>query len=972
MKCNVALIIVSQLVDSRQIVKFKSWHDTETRNNFLETCCGQKLHIEPRKQDLSDFDVVLSSGTCLIDLQCTEHIKYVSKDKILDLKPLGIISRENETESASQLSFQDVIKRGTNVTDYFKLSSFYEKGITGKGISIGLLDTGISKRLLSTNVFPKLKANIDWTNENILDDLIGHGTFLASLISATGKGVFNEDTGIKGIAPDADLYVFRIFTKNQVSFTSWFLDAFNYAILRNIDVLNLSIGGPEWTDRPFVEKVEELAVNGIVLVSAIGNDGPVYGTLNNPADMNTVIGVGGLDSSKRTVSRFSSRGLTNWELERGKGAGRLKPDILTVSTGILGLSTFGKPKLMSGTSVASPVIAGCIVLVLSDIDRVKMEKNLLPIGIKQVLMKSAIRTNSLSFLSQGHGFLDLNSFYENTLKFQKSITVSPPFVDYLHDPIWIPDFYYTRIPFVMNFTVFNSHSINSRLTSAVFFPTNNVQADMLQISFKGSDCFYPFSGHFGVVFEILKPVNVTKIISGKIVLKFEFVDLEGENFKNFANAEIPLKLKITKTPAKHLRLLFDQYHSISYPISHIPIDDLSKSESQSPLDWTGDSLLSNFQGLFLHLKSQGYHVETLNTEFCEFNAENYASLLLIDPEKNFTDHEVSKIENDVKKGLNLLIFSDWYNSFVVGKLKFYDENAQKWSKPVTGGSNVPAINRLIKFSGLKFSEMTVTNSIVKNKINEEKDKFYSDFNLASGTSINIANCKGNICSWHQQKVSNLTSFYTDRKKYSPNFSQYQNVLATVEFSTENGKLFLFADSDIIDDRSENPNFKIMDVALNYVQTNTFPDNFEIKSKEPILTHTFSTNSSCFIKSNFFEDFQSMPFDYRKFQDVMIILTDKYPVVNLNANFVNRKSETVDNVLDTIDGNHDQERLVRLGNSDEFKDSRNGGYQFYKQVHLLLVITVFMIWVFRQRRYSREIHLTPKLIARAQMNVYTKL
>lgn len=42
---------------------------------------------------------------------------------------------------------------------------------------------------------------------------------------------------------------------NQVSYTSWFLDAFNYAILKKIDVLNLSIGGPDFMDHPFVDKV---------------------------------------------------------------------------------------------------------------------------------------------------------------------------------------------------------------------------------------------------------------------------------------------------------------------------------------------------------------------------------------------------------------------------------------------------------------------------------------------------------------------------------------------------------------------------------------------------------------------------------------------------------------------------------------------------------------------------------------------
>ena len=42
------------------------------------------------------------------------------------------------------------------------------------------------------------------------------------------------------------------------------------------------------------------------MVSAIGNDGPLYGTLNNPADMSDVIGVGGIDDNSNLAS-FSSR-----------------------------------------------------------------------------------------------------------------------------------------------------------------------------------------------------------------------------------------------------------------------------------------------------------------------------------------------------------------------------------------------------------------------------------------------------------------------------------------------------------------------------------------------------------------------------------------------------------------------------------------------------------------------------------------
>lgn len=114
----------------------------------------------------------------------------------------------------------------------------------------------------------------------------------------------------------------QVFTDDQVSYTSWFLDAFNYAIASKLTVINLSIGGPDFLDLPFIEKVWEVTSNGLIMISAIGNDGPLYGTLNNPADQPDVIGVGGIDNDDNIAS-FSSRGMTTWELPAGTGKGLL-------------------------------------------------------------------------------------------------------------------------------------------------------------------------------------------------------------------------------------------------------------------------------------------------------------------------------------------------------------------------------------------------------------------------------------------------------------------------------------------------------------------------------------------------------------------------------------------------------------------------------------------------------------------------
>lgn len=118
-----------------------------------------------------------------------------------------------------------------------------------------------------------------------------------------------------------------------------------------------------------------MTASGIVMVSAIGNDGPLYGTLNNPADMMDVLGglffiallfsclpvpcpsaagrrclllgpfvahsfwnlagVGGIDGSGN-IAGFSSRGMSLWELPYGHG--RVKPDVVAFGVGVQGES----------------------------------------------------------------------------------------------------------------------------------------------------------------------------------------------------------------------------------------------------------------------------------------------------------------------------------------------------------------------------------------------------------------------------------------------------------------------------------------------------------------------------------------------------------------------------------------------------------------------------------------------------------
>lgn len=221
--------------------------------------------------------------------------------------------KENQTSHGDDGSFEKAQIRHTNrrllraaiprqLTSILKADGLWGMSITGKGIRVAVFDTGLDK---DHPHFKKVKERTNWTNEKLLDDGVSHGTFVAGVIASSKECL--------GLAPDAELHIYRVFTNNQVSYTSWFLDAFNFAILRNVHVLNLSIGGPDFLDHPFVDKVLELTANKVIMVSAIGNDGPLYGTLNNPGDQSDVIGVGGMNFDEN-IAKFSSRGMTTWEL----------------------------------------------------------------------------------------------------------------------------------------------------------------------------------------------------------------------------------------------------------------------------------------------------------------------------------------------------------------------------------------------------------------------------------------------------------------------------------------------------------------------------------------------------------------------------------------------------------------------------------------------------------------------------------
>ncbi len=690
-----------------------------------------------------------------------------------------------------------------SIAKFSGAEALWKEGINGRGVKVAVFDTGMRD---GHRAFRHVRERTDWTDEDTLDDKIGHGTFVAGVISSVHKQC-------SGFAPDADVYVFRVFNKNKLSYTSWFLDAFNHAMHIGVDVLNLSIGGPDFLDQPFVDKVLEMSSNGIIVVSAIGNDGPRYGTLNNPADQLDVIGVGGITYSDQ-IARFSSRGMTTWELPRGYG--RVKPDIVAYGKRIRGPNTAGGCRSLSGTSVASPVVAGMVTLLAQMADR----EYLNPAMMKQVLVESAQRVSSAHVFEQGMGKVDLVRAAELVAGYPSSPHAStiPPTLDLTDCPYMWPyctqPLYYSQMPVIVNLTVLNPISVTGTLENAEL----RLSADgyrrgtpLLHADFTRSPLLWPWSGWLGVELRVTRAgIAMHGDVTGEI--HFDVVSELGDR----SHVAVPLRVRIQHPPPRERRLLWDQYHNLRYPSGYFPRDNLAVTSDI--LDWNGDHIHTNFKGLYDHLRAQGYYIEVLGRDWTCFDATNYGALLLVDPEEAYFEAEIDKLTADVyARGLSLVVVGEWHNAERMQKLRFLDQNTQSWWLPQTGGANIPELNRV-----LDAFHMGLSDRIVDARVSMGGG---DSFRYESGTSIQRFPKGGYLYS-----VSG-TDQVSGRSQYFPVIGIY-----STGSRAQSGRIAVFGDSNCLDGshRRGEPCYSLFGALLAFACLNRtdpalFPRNLRLRS-----------------------------------------------------------------------------------------------------------------------------------------------
>ncbi|HON44114.1 MAG TPA: S8 family serine peptidase [Planctomycetota bacterium] len=251
--------------------------------------------------------------------------------------------------------------------EYIKTQAARDKGITGKGIVVAVVDTGVD---LDHPGFAPGQVLVDQSksfidNEPTADDGNGHGTHCAGTIGSKGYGV----------APDCKILPVKVLSAGGSGSWTAVMNGVQYAAEQKVDIMSMSLGGRASTSGNVVETAVKNAIaSGVVCVIAAGNSGPSAKTIGTPGVVLEAITVGAINSSG-TIASFSSRGVTVYNTE--------KPDIVAPGVNVPSLWKNGGTNTISGTSMATPHVAGLCALIL------QAKPGLTPAKVKALIMDTA-------------------------------------------------------------------------------------------------------------------------------------------------------------------------------------------------------------------------------------------------------------------------------------------------------------------------------------------------------------------------------------------------------------------------------------------------------------------------------------------------------------------------------------------------------------------------------------------------------
>lgn len=237
------------------------------------------------------------------------------------------------------------------------ISRYHSKNISGDGIGIAILDSGIKKREDLTDNIAYFQ---NFTGENQkIDDRFGHGTKVAGVISSKIHGI--------GIAPESKLFILKVINDDGQADNYAVVEGLKWILanhkLYNIRIVNMSFGFPnygDYKDSPIFGCINKLHEEGVLLVSSVGNNGKSTNSITIPAIFPNVVSVGSVVRESHSLNKYVLSNFTSVDSLIPD-----KPDLYTIGENIKTTSNIGDDFIrVSGTSYSCAIVSGFGALLL--------------------------------------------------------------------------------------------------------------------------------------------------------------------------------------------------------------------------------------------------------------------------------------------------------------------------------------------------------------------------------------------------------------------------------------------------------------------------------------------------------------------------------------------------------------------------------------------------------------------------------